>query len=338
MSNAHLKSLYTALEAATTQLHKQLDVSYLDCAVEIGDDLLAGKIARTDGQPSQATVEALTALLDPIDLGAYTAEEIREAWQLVLVKAIQVDGIEPNKQVTPDLMAGLATFLVTTFIKNAQEPLEVADFAAGSGNLIYAVMNRLHAALGVATRGTLVDNDESLLAFADMSGRMQQLDVTLYHQDALAQLAATGRDLVVSDLPVGYYPLDERAKQFDTAATAGHSFAHHLLIEQSMRALRPGGLGLFFVPSGVFQSTEANGLTAWLTGHMHFQGLLNLPESLFATAAARKSLLVLQKPGPNAHQAKQVLLGTFPALEDQQAFSAFLAEVRTWSATNLEEM
>ncbi|WP_225047042.1 class I SAM-dependent methyltransferase [Lacticaseibacillus kribbianus] len=337
MSNAHLKSLYAALEAATALLHKQLDQSYLDCAVEIGDDLLAGKIAQLDGRPNQATVAALQELLDPIDLSTFTAEEIREAFQLVLVKAIQVDGIEPNKQVTPDLMAGLATFLVTTFVKQAK-PLTVIDLAAGSGNLVYAVVNRLHEALGVTTRGVLVDNDDLLLSFADMSGRAQQLDVTLYHQDALAQLPATDGDIAVSDLPVGYYPLDERAKQFETAASSGHSFAHHLLIEQSMRALRPGGLGLFFVPSGVFQSEEAAGLVAWLTAHVHFQGLLNLPTTLFATAAAQKSLLVLQKPGPGTHQAKQVLLGTFPDLNDQQAFSAFLGEVRTWSATNLEEM
>nr|WP_218841942.1 class I SAM-dependent methyltransferase [Lacticaseibacillus absianus] len=330
-----MKSLYAVLESTTDLLHKQLKGSYLEAATESGDDLLAGQITHQDGLPDAAATEKLAAQFAQIDLADYTPEEIREALQLILVKVIQVDGVEPNKQVTPDLMAGLATFMATTFLKHVPATVTVADLAAGSGNLLFAVMNRLQAAFEVTVRGIAVDNDPMLLAFADMSSRLQRLDATLYHQDALAPLAFSGVDVVVSDLPVGYYPLDERAKQFETAATSGHSYAHHLLIEQSMAALAPGGLGLFFVPSNVFRSEEAAGLTSWLTHRMHFQGLLNLPSTLFATQAAQKSLLVLQKPGPGVQQVRQVLLGTFPDLADHPAFSAFLADVKNWSATNL---
>lgn len=168
-----------------------------------------------------------------------------------------------------------------------------------------------------------------------MSSQLQHQDVDLLHEDALGPLATRNADLIVSDLPVGYYPLDERAKQFATAAKKGHSYAHHLLIEQSLRALKAGGLGLFFVPSTVFQSEEAAGLTAWLTSSAHFQGLLNLPQSLFAKASAQKSLLVLQKPGQGTKQAKQVLLGSFPELTDRDAFSQFIDSVHSWAAQNL---
>lgn len=329
-----MESLYQTLMQAADLLHQQVKTSYLEAATEAGEDLTAGTINVQDGVPNQETVAKLTALFKPVKIADFSAEEVRQALQLILVKAIRLDAIEPNKQVTPDAMAELATFVATTFLPQPAA-LTVFDPAAGTGNLLFAVMNQLKAALAVPVTGVGVDNDETLLAFAGMSSQLQQLDVALYHQDALGPLAATAVDLVVSDLPVGYYPLDERAKQFATAAKSGHSYAHHLMIEQSLRALKDGGLGLFFVPSTVFQSEEAAGLTAWLTSSAHFQGLLNLPQSLFANPAAQKSLLILQKPGAHTKQAKQVLLGSFPELSDRKAFSEFIDSVRTWAAQNL---
>ncbi|KRN25348.1 class I SAM-dependent methyltransferase [Lacticaseibacillus camelliae] len=335
MANEHMESLYQALDQATSLLHKQVKTTYLEAATEAGEDLQSGTINVQDGVPDQATVEKLTALFKPVDLTTFSAEECRQALQLVLVKAIQIDGIEPNKQVTPDAMAELATFIASVFLKPVPKQLTVADLAVGTGNLLFAVMNQLKTALGAEVKGVGVDNDETLLAFAGMSSQLQHQDVDLLHEDALGPLATRNADLIVSDLPVGYYPLDERAKQFATAAKKGHSYAHHLLIEQSLRALKAGGLGLFFVPSTVFQSEEAAGLTAWLTSSAHFQGLLNLPQSLFAKASAQKSLLVLQKPGQGTKQAKQVLLGSFPELTDRDAFSQFIDSVHSWAAQNL---
>ncbi|MFD1399645.1 class I SAM-dependent methyltransferase [Lacticaseibacillus suilingensis] len=335
MANEHMESLYSALDQAATLLHKQVKTSFVEAATEAGEDLQTGMINHQDGVPDADATAKLEALFAPLDLSTFSAEECRQALQLLLVKAITIDGVEPNKQVTPDAMAELATFIATVFITPQKETVKVADLAVGSGNLLFAAMNQLAAALKVKVQGIGVDNDDTLLAFAGMSSALQQLDVALYHQDALGPLVVQDADLVVSDLPVGYYPLDDRAKQFETAAPKGHSYAHHLLIEQSLRALKPGGLGLFFVPSSVFQSDEAKSLTAWLTRSVHFQGLLNLPQNLFADSKAQKSLLILQNPGPKTHQVKQVLLGAFPALTDQAAFRQFIASVHDWAKQNL---
>ena len=82
----------------------------------------------------------------------------------MLVKAIKVDGIEPNKRVTPDAMASLATFMVTVFAQHLPKKMQVADLAVGTGNLLFAVMNQLHNARQVAVKGYGIDNDETLLA------------------------------------------------------------------------------------------------------------------------------------------------------------------------------
>ncbi|WP_461213342.1 class I SAM-dependent methyltransferase [Lacticaseibacillus sp. GG6-2] len=335
MANEDLKRLYDVLEATTARLHQELKTSYLDAAVESGEDLMNQTVHQEDGIPGAKATAALAKEYAKVNWHDYSPEELRQALQLVLVKAVQVDGIEPNKQVTPDAMASLATFIATTFHPQMPDKLLVVDPTAGSGNLLFAVMNQLQAATKTTVQGVGIDNDETLLAFAGMSSALQQLDVQLYHQDALDQTLVQDADIVVADLPVGYYPLDERAKGFATAAKSGHSYAHHLLIEQGLKLLKPGGLGLFYVPAGVFQTNEAKGLTAWMTKAAYFQGLLNLPAAFFAKQDAQKSLLVLQKPGAGAVQAPQVLLGTFPDLNDRQAFGEFIAKVKAWAQANL---
>lgn len=335
MANEHLEQLYNALLQSTQVLQKAIKSSMIDALVEVGDDLQAGDIHQEDGLPNAETSAKLTAILKLINLNDYSAEEIRMALQLVLIKASEHDNLEPNQQVTPDALATLASFIITTMMPNMGKKLQIADIAAGTGNLLFAVMNALQANEDVAVKGYALDNNESLLSVASMSSALQNIDVELYHQDSIDPLPFKDVDVVLSDLPVGYYPIDERAKGFATAAKKGHSYAHHLLMEQGLNGLRPGGLGLFFVPSSVFKSDEAKGLTAWLASSAYFQGLLGLPESFFSTKSAEKSLLVIQKPGNGAKQAPQVLLGQFPELNDRAAFTKFIDDVTQWYHQNI---
>lgn len=334
MANAHLEKLYNVMNDATTLLAGNLRTGMMAALLEVGEDMHDRQIQQEDGLPDAATAAKMQALFDQIDLKQYSAEEIRQALQLVLVKAAEKDGLEPNQQITPDALATLASFMLTTLHPNMTSPYQIADIAAGSGNLLFAVMNQLRAAKNVDVQGQAVDNNEDLLALASMSATLQGIPVALYHQDAIDVLPFTGMDAIVSDLPVGYYPLDERAKGFEMAAKSGHSYAHHLLMEQALRVLKPGGIGLFFVPTAVFKSEEAQGLTAWLAKHAYFQGLLGMPASFFSTPDAAKSLLVLQKPGADSQQATQVLLGQFPDVQDETAFRQFITDVRQWHRQN----
>ena len=64
-------------------------------------------------------------------------------------------------------------------------------------------------------------------------------------------------DLALSDLPIGYYPNDERAKGFAAAAEEGHSYAHHLLMEQAMKYVKPAGFGLFLIPTNILETEQS---------------------------------------------------------------------------------
>ncbi|MBA1394955.1 class I SAM-dependent methyltransferase, partial [Lactobacillus sp. XV13L] len=138
--------------------------------------------------------------------------------------------------------------------------------------------------------------------------------IDLYHQDAVADWIISDYDLVLADLPVGYYPMDDNTLDFQTRAQKGHSYAHHLIIEQAMKNVRPGGIGIFIVPAQIFQTNQAKTLAHWLVSSVYLQAVLSLPQTLFASEAATKSLIVLQRHGQTSQQTPQVLMGEIPDL------------------------
>jgi len=196
-------------------------------------------------------------------------------------------------------------------------------------------MNQLQPTRKATIQGYGVDNDDNQLAIAAMSMDLQQSKVELFHQDAIDPLVMPKTEIAIGDLPVGYYPLDERVQDFKTKATNGHSYVHHLMMERAMSQLQPGGWGVFLVPTNIFQSQEAQGLLKWMSSAAYLQGLLNLPTNLFLDEKSRKSVVVLQKRGAKAKQAGKVLLGEFPSFEDTRAFEAFTAQIDDWVGQNI---
>ncbi|MFC6275842.1 class I SAM-dependent methyltransferase [Levilactobacillus tangyuanensis] len=334
MSQEQTEAFFKVLDESTTTLQSVLQTSYLDAFIETGDNLLNGQVQVEDGQPDEATAAKLTKLYATVDWRGLDAPTIRRSVQLVLLKAIRVDEIQANHQLTPDTIAYIMGYLVTRLEKNKKE-LTILDLTVGTGNLLTAVLSQLSEVVAGKIKAYGVDNDDTMLALAQTSSELQQVPVELIHQDALEQLLVPASDLIVADLPIGYYPIDENAKNFATSAKDGHSFVHHLLLEQAVNQLKPGGIGVFLVPSQLFQTEEAKSLLKWLPGHAYLQGLLNLPSEIFANANAQKAILILQKPGEHAKQVEQVMLGEFPSFKNQSAFQKFVAEIVQWEEANL---
>ena len=134
----------------------------------------------------------------------------------------------------------------------------------------------------------------------------------------------------MSDLPVGYYPDDVRAAEFEVKADEGHTYAHHLLIEQSVTHLKEGGYGIFIVPNSVFETEQAPLLNAYLKEHTYIQGLAALPMSLFKSEGAAKSVLIVQKKKEGLHAPKNALLVQLPKLSDGPAMQSILKQMDQW--------
>lgn len=294
-----------------------------------------GKVRVEDGLPKPETVQELNKLYQQLDLLHTDREIVRRLLQLDLLKVIRKDAIQANHQMTPDTLGIMMAVLIEK-VADLNHPYTIFDPAVGTANLLTTVMNHLQSVFDQPVQGYGIDNDDDMLAAASVSVALQREPVELFHQDAINALDIPQSDLVVSDLPVGYYPLDENTKNYRTRAEKGHSYVHHLLIEQSMNYLKPGGFGVFLIPADLFKTKETMGFVKWIRSVAHFQGLINLPAELFHNEAARKSVLLLQRQGGGSHQAKQVLLGEFPSVKKRAEFVAFMKQIDAWVAANLK--
>src|SRR5699024_7780233 len=228
---------------------------------------------------------------------------------------------------------GLIASLIAYEVLNVQnkKTVNIVDPTVGTGNLLIEVIEQLNMTDKFHINAAALDNDDTLVALAKSFSEVMNLNLDAYHQDSVADWDITDIDMAVADLPVGYYPIDENAKNFQTSAESGHSYAHHLLIEQTMNNLNDGGLGIFIVPSQIFQTDQAKKLSEWMVSSVYLQAVLDLPANLFASKEAQKAVVVLQKHGNNAKQVENVLMGTIPDTNNPKLFEGFKDQLQDWA-------
>lgn len=302
--------------------------------LENAENIIDDQVAVEDGVPDKETVDKLQNLYQELKLKDADAETIRQVIQLSFLNVIRKDAIQANHQMTPDTIGFLMAYLIEKIV-NFKRPYSIFDPAVGTGNLLTTVINQLKKSNSQPVKGYGIDNDPAMLEVASASVALQRLNIDLFHQDSINALDIPECDIAVADLPIGYYPLDENTKNYQTRAEKGHSYVHHLLIEQAMNYLRPGGFGVFLVPSNIFQTKESQSFVKWIQSVAYLQGLINLPSELFANPNAQKAILLLQRHGGNSKQAVKVLLGEFPSFKQPKEFGAFMQEIDQWVKTNL---
>lgn len=333
MKTSKLEELFQILDEAVTLLQKELDVSYIEALTETVQNLAyEGKAQQLDGLPSNEAVTQLNRFYRKLHLDDETREATRKLIQLGFIKAIKTDKIQSNHQMTPDTIAFLVAYFIDAIKNNKNEDIHIHDLAAGTGNLLMVVMDILEKR-GTSVTAEAVDNDDLLIALASNSSHLQKWGeaITFTHSDSLQELLIRPSDLAVADLPIGYYPVDNRAEKFQTSFTEGHSFAHFLLIEQHLKYLKEGGWGFFIVPKNLIESDREGVFMKWLKENAYLQGMLELPESLFKSEQLQKSILILQKMGNDASQAKEVLLGTIPDIKNAKKMQFFLTQFNNWT-------
>ena len=327
--NKEIRSFEKLWEAVQV-LQKEIEYSYVEALGETLQNIASGNQSQqVEGQPDAATIVRLNEAYTDLALESFTKEQIRRMIQYTFLKAAKEDGLQTNHQMTPDSIGLLVAFMVERLTEN-KETLAVADFACGSGNLLSTVQLFLQES-GKTIQTTAIDNDEVLVHLALQSFALESLEVRVMLQDGLSDLLVDPIDIALSDLPVGYYPVDERAKEFKTHAKEGHSYAHHLFIEQHLNYLKPGGFGFMIVPTNLFETEESVSLLEHLQKESFVQAMLAFPKTLFKNQQYSKSLLIFQKKGKGAKQARQVLLGDIPDMKNIDKFRQFTQTFEKWA-------
>lgn len=323
MDFAPIEELFTAFDETARTLQEELSCTYLDALGETGENFFHGKVIQEE--VSEISRKRLDKVYSTFSADAWSPEDIRKAFQLAILKGMK-ENIQPNHQMTPDAVGMLVSYLIEKFTADLSH-ISIMDPAVGTGNLLFTVLNQLS---GKQAEGAGSDVDETLIRLAYAGANLQKHPVQFFNQDSLEPLFLDPVDVVVSDLPVGYYPNDVRAAEFELAADSGHSYSHHLFIEQSLTHTKEGGYLFFVIPNQLFVSPEAPKLNKFLTEKAHIQGMVQLPLSMFKNEAAAKSILILQKKGEGIKAPRKALLASLPKLSNAQATQNALDKINDW--------
>lgn len=255
-----------------------------------------------------------------------TMEEWRRVFQFIFIKASQTEVLQANHQFTPDSIGFIILFLLDTLID--KESLEVLEIGSGMGNLAHTLVANSRKKLdymGIELDDLLIDLSASI---ADVIGS----SVSFIQEDAVRPQIIKECDIIISDLPVGYYPNDDIARRYLVAAEDEHTYAHHLLMEQSIKYLKTDGVAIFLAPSDLLTSPQSVLLKKWLTGYVSVLAVVTLPENFFGNVKNAKSLFILQK---QSEKQMETLVYHLSSLQNRETIQDFMENVKIWKQDNV---
>ncbi|MBA2795683.1 class I SAM-dependent methyltransferase [Streptococcus porcinus] len=253
-------------------------------------------------------------------------EEWRRAFQFIFIKVGQTEKLQANHQFTPDSIAFIMLFLMEQL--HGGDSLDVIEIGSGTGNLAQTLLNNSLKKidyLGLELDDLLIDLSASI-------AEVMKSSATFLQEDAVRPQVLKESDIIISDLPVGYYPNDEIASRYQVASAEGHTYAHHLLMEQSLKYLKKNGFAIFLAPSNLLNSSQSDLLKKWLKDYAQLRVVLTLPDSLFGNQANAKSIIVLQK---NTEKNGETFVYPLTDLQSPQTVQRFMEEFKKWKQDNV---
>lgn len=328
MNKFPMEKLFEMINETAEILQEELKCTYLEALAETGDNLFHQTVMQPE--LSELTEKRLTKKYSEVQLSAYNNEEIRKAYQFAILKGMK-NHVQQNHQMTPDTIGYFISYLLHKFM-NGQQDIRLLDPAAGTGNLLTTILNK--KVPDMAMNAYAVEIDDILIRLAYTGANLLMHPIEFFNQDGLGPLFIDPVDAVVCDLPVGYYPNDERAAEFKLKRDEGHSYAHHLFIEQGLNYTKPGGYLFLLIPNDLFESEEAVKLHHFLKETAYIQAVLQLPFSMFANSRAAKSIFIIQKKKPGIRPPQEVLLAALPKLSNKEALDKILIKMEKWFQEN----
>ena len=312
MNFEKIEQAYALLLENVQEIQNELLTSFYDALVEQNGSYLDGNIELDSVRQNNEKLKALKL----------NKEEWRRAYQFLLMKAAQTEPLQANHQFTPDSIGFIVTFLIDQL--SNKEHIDVLEIGSGMGNLAETILNNTNKNvdyLGLELDDLLIDISASIADVMDAK-------VSFVQGDAVRPQVLKESDVIISDLPVGFYPDDNIAARYEVASTQEHTYAHHLLMEQSLKYLKPDGYAIFLAPNDLLSSSQSDLLKKWLQKHAQIVAMIALPEALFGNAAYAKTIFVLKK---QEEQAVQPFVYALSDLQDQNDLLEFSEKFQNWS-------
>ena len=312
MNFEKIEQAYALLLENVQEIQNELLTSFYDALIEQNGSYLDGNIELDSVRQNNEKLKALKL----------NKEEWRRAYQFLLMKAAQTEPLQANHQFTPDSIGFILTFLIDQLSK--KEHIDILEIGSGMGNLVETILNNTQKNvdyLGLELDDLLIDISASIADVMDAK-------VSFVQGDAVRPQVLKESDVIISDLPVGFYPDDSIAARYEVASTEEHTYAHHLLMEQSLKYLKPDGYAIFLAPNDLLSSSQSDLLKKWLQKHAQIVAMIALPEALFGNAAYAKTIFVLKK---QEEQVVQPFVYALSDLQDQNDLLEFSEKFQNWS-------
>ncbi|UCZ52280.1 class I SAM-dependent methyltransferase [Bacillus shivajii] len=328
------EKLYQALDEGAILLKSERNIPYLDALGEMGEVLYYPEMADSLSLDELKKKKLQNIVEQAPALENLHKEESRRAVQLAVLKGMK-EGTQPHHAMTPDAVSLFVGYLVEKVLsyESSDKPKVLLDPAVGAGNLLMGVMNQLKK----ESHAIGAEADETLLKLAYVNANLQSHNIDLFHQDSVASPFVQNVDAVISDLPVGFYPNDDISEKYSLKADEGHSYVHHLLIEQSMNHVKEGGFLFFIVPNFLFESEEAKKLHDYLKSEGYIYSLMQLPKTMFKNDQWGKSILILRKRKEGVQGPKQALLAELPSFSNEKSLQDMMKRISDWFDDHLSK-
>lgn len=295
------------LLANVQQLETHLATHFYDALIEQNVSYL-GKAVSDDLQHRNEQLRALNL----------TKLEWQKVYQFALVKGAKEMHLQANHQLTPDAIGYIINFMIETL--TTETSLSILELGSGTGNLAETLLTGMPdkdlTYTGFEVDDLMIDLSASIADVMQTSAQFLQID-------AVRPQVIEPVDLLLSDLPVGYYPDDEIAKRSVVGSQLEHTYAHHLLMAQGFKYLKAEGYAIFVAPSDLLSSPQANLLKKWLQDYARVAAVITLPEDI-VTENNSKAIFVLQKSA----QGKAPFVFPLTSLTNPEIVQSFMTQFR----------
>lgn len=313
---------FEKIEQAYAYLLENVQVIQNDLATNFYDALVEQNSIYLDGVTELEIVKENNQALKRL---ALRKEEWLKTYQFLLMKAGQTEPLQANHQFTPDAISWLLLYIVEELFDS--EEISLLELGSGMGILGATLLTTLDKKVDYFG----LEVDDLLIDLAASMSEVIGLEAPFVQGDAVRPQILKESDLVISDLPVGYYPDDAIAKRYQVASSKEHTYAHHLLMEQGLKYLKSDGYAIFLAPSDLLTSPQSDLLKGWLKEEVSLTAMISLPENLFANAKQSKTIFILQKKN---EIAVEPFVYPLSSLQDASVLMKFKENFQKWTQGN----
>ena len=248
----------------------------------------------------------------------YDKETIRKVYQFLLLKALK-ELNDPSYDITPEVITMYISHLIECIY--GDKKVSITDLASGSGSLLINIAALVKGEKEI----TSVDVDSNYVRLQQNIFNLLETNVEIINQDALKPLNIKKQDIVISDVPFGYYADEDNSLNYKLCSTDGYSLNALLFIEQAANYLDENGVGILVIPKKVLELED--NFKKYLEEDINLNAVITLPDEMFKNASQQKAIILITKK-EQTKLPNQVFLAQVPSHKNKEGYANFIEEFK----------